>query len=174
MAGSSSPKPDQKSNTLLPSTLFKITANTSSISTPVPAPFTNIPVGETSATRPTITAASFATNPDLWELARLALSDELQSELAIVTASSAEKLPASVIYSVESFILVHKDAKYRRVFDKIIKAAKKFVNIGDVISSYDSAHAALPWAAVRAIIVVSSFPVAREVNSIPQVRTAED
>lgn len=48
------------------------------------------------------------------------------------------------------------DSRTRRIIENSASVLRKFASAGDVISSFDPAHAALPWAAVRSIIVVSS------------------
>lgn len=42
-----------------------------------------------------------------------------------------------------------------RSIDKFLSVLNKFLSVGDVVVSFDPVHAALPWAAVRSVIVVS-------------------
>ena len=42
----------------------------------------------------------------------------------------------------------------RDVFDKIAVWIDKFKAVGDLVVQYDTAHAALPWAAVRIVLQV--------------------
>jgi hypothetical protein len=44
--------------------------------------------------------------------------------------------------------------KVRDIFTKITKWIEKFIEVGDVAVQCDPGHAALPWAAVRAILKV--------------------
>lgn len=44
----------------------------------------------------------------------------------------------------------------RDVFAKMVKWINKFKEIGDMVTQYDPGHAALPWAAVRLVLQVSS------------------
>lgn len=44
----------------------------------------------------------------------------------------------------------------RDVLENIARWVKKFVEVGDVAAQYDPGHAALPWAALRFILQVSS------------------
>lgn len=45
----------------------------------------------------------------------------------------------------------------RHVVEKTVGLLNRFASIGDVISSYDPGHAALPWAAVRFVLTVSAY-----------------
>ena len=45
--------------------------------------------------------------------------------------------------------------KVRDIFTKITKWVEKFIQVGDIALQYDPGHAALPWAAMRAILKVS-------------------
>lgn len=42
---------------------------------------------------------------------------------------------------------------------KLLSVLNSFASVGDVAVSFDPAHAALPWAAVRSVLVVSSLSV---------------
>ena len=42
------------------------------------------------------------------------------------------------------------------VYEKMVKWVDKFKNIGDIAMQYDPGHAALPWAAIRFFLQVSS------------------
>ncbi|EXA30335.1 hypothetical protein FOVG_18262 [Fusarium oxysporum f. sp. pisi HDV247] len=46
-----------------------------------------------------------------------------------------------------------KEYSVRGLVDKTINILNKFVGVGDVAASFDPAHAALPWAAVRFVLV---------------------
>jgi hypothetical protein len=52
-----------------------------------------------------------------------------------------------------------KEYSVRGLVDKTVKILNKFVGVGDVAVSFDPVHAALPWAAVRFVLVVSRFGV---------------
>jgi len=51
------------------------------------------------------------------------------------------------------------DSETRRFVDKTVSVLNKFVSVGDIIINFDPVHAALPWAAVRFVLVVSSSAV---------------
>ena len=46
------------------------------------------------------------------------------------------------------------DGRTTRFIKSVVSSLNKFVSVGDVAVSFDPAHAALPWAAVRAVLVV--------------------
>ena len=49
-----------------------------------------------------------------------------------------------------------RDGHTRRFVEKIVSILNKFVAVGDVAVSFDPFHAALPWAAVRFVLVVGA------------------
>ncbi len=51
------------------------------------------------------------------------------------------------------------DSETYRFVGKIVSVLKKFVAVGDVAVNFDPVHAALPWAVVRFVLVVSSSTV---------------
>ena len=51
------------------------------------------------------------------------------------------------------------DSETYRFVGKIVSVLKKFVAVGDVAINFDPVHAALPWAAVRFVLVVSNSTV---------------
>jgi hypothetical protein len=51
------------------------------------------------------------------------------------------------------------DIKTRRSMENAVSILSKFASVGDVAVSFDPVHAALPWAAVRSVLVVSTFAV---------------
>ncbi|KAJ4248793.1 hypothetical protein NW762_012631 [Fusarium torreyae] len=48
-----------------------------------------------------------------------------------------------------------KKVKLREKLDEVVGWVEKFMQVGDVVVSYDPAHAALPWAAVRTLLQVT-------------------
>ncbi|KAI8664447.1 hypothetical protein NCS55_00953400 [Fusarium keratoplasticum] len=46
------------------------------------------------------------------------------------------------------------DGRTTRFIKSVVSSLNKFVSVGDVAVSFDPAHAALPWAAVRAVLVM--------------------
>jgi hypothetical protein len=51
------------------------------------------------------------------------------------------------------------DSETRRFVEKTVSVLNKFISVGDVAVNFDPVHAALPWAAVRFVLVVSSSAV---------------
>jgi hypothetical protein len=51
------------------------------------------------------------------------------------------------------------DSETRYFVEKTISVLNKFLSVGDVAVNFDPIHAALPWAAVRFVLVVSSSAV---------------
>lgn len=49
-----------------------------------------------------------------------------------------------------------KEVKFRDKLEEVVGLFEKFIAAGDAAVSYDPAHAALPWAAVRALLQVST------------------
>lgn len=55
----------------------------------------------------------------------------------------------------------------RDVADKLVGWVEKFKSIGDVVTSFDPTHAALPWAGVRFLLQVSSCVCCGPVRTLP-------
>ncbi|KAI8297340.1 hypothetical protein K4K59_003517 [Colletotrichum sp. SAR11_240] len=108
--------------------------------------------------------------PDLWAKARERLPEDVQEWLSNLNADSQQSpIDAQLIDQLiseahkkqeelekgrHSFILKagkHK-LELRPVFENMIKWIDKFKGIGDVVSSFDPVHAALPWAAFRFVL----------------------
>jgi hypothetical protein len=49
------------------------------------------------------------------------------------------------------------DSETHHFVEKTVSVLNKFVSVGDVAVSFDPVHAALPWAAVRFVLVVSGL-----------------
>ncbi|KAF5594280.1 het-E-1 heterokaryon incompatibility protein [Fusarium pseudocircinatum] len=92
----------------------------------------------------------------LWTKARENLPVDVKEWLASLeqgiqtNATATEQIDALIEQTAKK----HKDLeksnhRFRKYFDKIIHWLDKVKGIGDVISSFDPVHAALPWAAFR-------------------------
>ncbi|KAH9237541.1 hypothetical protein K456DRAFT_1747358 [Colletotrichum gloeosporioides 23] len=108
--------------------------------------------------------------PDLWAKARERLPEDVQEWLSNLNVDSqqspigaqlideliseAHKKQEELEKSRHSFILKAGNHKLelRLVFENMIKWIDKFKGIGDVVSSFDPVHAALPWAAFRFVL----------------------
>ena len=104
---------------------------------------------------------SSTSTPDLWKLAVQQLKRAYQEELK----SIGEPRDLLEVVRQESQTYKEKQLKIKRsggkepivVHDALKKAAfwiEKFVKVGDTAIQYDPEHAALPWAAIRAILIV--------------------
>jgi len=80
---------------------------------------------------------SLTTDPDSSSIDRKRLADDI-----------GEKIQAA-------FKELEHDNRFRRIIDKTLSVLQKFASAVDVAVSFDPAHAALPWAAVRAVLGVS-------------------
>ncbi|KAI8213675.1 hypothetical protein K4K54_001049 [Colletotrichum sp. SAR 10_86] len=108
--------------------------------------------------------------PDLWAKARERLPEDVQEWLSNLNddsqqspigaqlidelISEAHKKQEELEKGRHNFILKagkHK-LELRLVFENMIKWIDKFKGIGDVVSSFDPVHAALPWAAFRFVL----------------------
>ncbi len=56
----------------------------------------------------------------------------------------------------EAFEGLQRDSRFRRFIDRALSVLNKFVSAIDVAVSFDPVQAALPWAAVRSVLGVSS------------------
>ena len=76
------------------------------------------------------------------------------------TPSTAKSLAMDIKRKMEQEIESQQhDSETRRFVEKTVSVLNKFVSVGDVAVSFDPVHAALPWAAVRFVLVVSSSAV---------------
>ncbi|KAI8308002.1 hypothetical protein K4K61_003052 [Colletotrichum sp. SAR11_59] len=108
--------------------------------------------------------------PDLWAKARERLPDDVREWLSGLDSgaqqspidaqwidsliSQAEEKQEELEKNRHSFSLgagKHK-LELRPLFENMIKWIDKFKGIGDVVSSFDPVHAALPWAAFRFVL----------------------
>lgn len=93
------------------------------------------------------------TGPDLWSRAADKLSDKDRAWLKASQTPST----GSPVNSLISLINQHRDAyRKQKGNDDTVSSSltwlHKFREIGDVVSSYDPAHLALPWAGLRFIL----------------------
>jgi hypothetical protein len=73
------------------------------------------------------------------------------------TPSTAKSLAKDIKQEMEQEIESQQhDSETRRFVEKTVSVLNKFVSVGDVVVNFDPVHAALPWAAVRFVLVVSS------------------
>jgi hypothetical protein len=73
------------------------------------------------------------------------------------TPSTVKSLAKDIKQKMEQEIESQQhDSETCRFVEKTVSVLKKFVSVGDVAVSFDPVHAALPWAAVRFVLVVSS------------------
>lgn len=102
----------------------------------------------------------------LWERAYLQLNDKYKQ---CIQAGNITVTPEDVLHAVEerkkeceskqTAITTgpNKTFKLRDVSAKSAKWIERFIEVGDAAVQYDPAHAALPWAAIRFLLKVSSL-----------------
>ncbi|KAF5722641.1 het-E-1 heterokaryon incompatibility protein [Fusarium mundagurra] len=95
----------------------------------------------------------------LWQKARENLPQDVKDWLGSLeqgiqpNATSTEQIDALIEQTTKRQKTLEKsNHKFRKYFDKIIDWLDKFKGIGDVVSSFDPVHAALPWAAFRFVL----------------------
>ncbi|KAF5008626.1 hypothetical protein FDECE_5106 [Fusarium decemcellulare] len=121
-------------------------------------------------------------NVDLWNAALQSLPETSRSLLLKAAKQSTVAPVATQDIVKETIRLAHekrsecvakgwvfrikgKEIRPRELFDKIINWLERFVAIGDVAVSFDPAHAALPWAAIR-FLLQSAMLYKRQTESI--------
>ncbi|KAF5977580.1 hypothetical protein FBULB1_6512 [Fusarium bulbicola] len=100
-----------------------------------------------------------STSVCLWKKACENLPKDVKDWLASLeqgiqpNTTGAEQIDALIEQTSEKQRDLEKsNNKFRKYFDKIIHWLDKFKGIGDVVSSFDPVHAALPWAAFRFVL----------------------
>ncbi|WKT48146.1 hypothetical protein QSH57_013051 [Fusarium oxysporum f. sp. vasinfectum] len=95
----------------------------------------------------------------LWAKARENLPVDVKDWLASLeqgtqpNATGTEQIAALIQQTSQKQKELEKTSdRFRKYFDKIIHWLDKFKGIGDVVSSFDPVHAALPWAAFRFVL----------------------
>lgn len=90
-----------------------------------------------------------------------ALTDELQPSVGqdVQKISQVEAFKALVESVGVDLGDRTKQSQPRRFLREATAVVNKFVSVGDVAVNFDPVHAALPWAAVRFILVVGSLRV---------------
>ena len=107
-----------------------------------------------------------AASKDLWQEALATLSDQDRRAVSI-SCSEKPAILEDILIAAESKrqTCMQKRWKFKRkngdviilrdVCEKLIKWVQKFKEVGDIAVQYDTAHAALPWAAVRLLLQLS-------------------
>ncbi|RKL00265.1 hypothetical protein BFJ71_g5753 [Fusarium oxysporum] len=95
----------------------------------------------------------------LWAKARENLPADVRDWLASLeqgiqlNATGTEQIDALIKQTAQKQQELGRTShKFKKYFDNIIRWLDKFKGIGDVVSSFDPVHAALPWAAFRFIL----------------------
>ena len=136
---------------------FKTHSRSTSPSTPSSAPQQVAP--------PTTNAPG----QDLWTKAYQKLPDDLKQQLIINNCAATDKLQTLqdlLVTAVQAkdtsmakrltLKLGDKVINVHEIAGRLVDWITKFKEIGDIAVQYDPAHAALPWAGVRFILLVSS------------------
>ena len=102
---------------------------------------------------------------DLWAKAYDQLPDELKQHLPVVVNKlqtlkdmlrAANDAKEANIANRLKFKWGDKEINMQEIADRLVGWITKFKEIGDIAVQYDPVHAALPWAGVRLILLVSS------------------
>ncbi|SCO87393.1 related to vegetatible incompatibility protein HET-E-1 [Fusarium oxysporum] len=95
----------------------------------------------------------------LWAKARENLPADVRDSLASLeqgiqpNATGTEQIDALIKQTAQKQQELGRTShRFKKYFDNIIRWLDKFKGIGDVVSSFDPGHAALPWAAFRFIL----------------------
>jgi hypothetical protein len=101
----------------------------------------------------------FADNYDLWDEAYRSLEEEERREVEALLKDWDRDCPkrkdlAEDIQKTMDGALKSKYHDRMTSIGKLLSVLNKFLSAGDVAVSFDPTHAALPWAAVRCVIVV--------------------
>ncbi|KAF3810306.1 hypothetical protein GCG54_00000350 [Colletotrichum gloeosporioides] len=100
--------------------------------------------------------------PNLWVKARDALSEDEKEWFDAL--GRPEQLSLTPAQQIDEIIHQTRNKKkelgksrggQRKCFDNIVKWLDTFKSVGDVISSFDPVHAALPWAAFRFVLQIA-------------------
>ena len=101
----------------------------------------------------------------MWDHAFKSLNKDIKQKLDFGSLN-ASITPAEILDTVEKKKedCIRKQWKYtksngevvvlREIFEKMVGWIQKFKAVGDIAVQYDTAHAALPWAAVRFFLQV--------------------
>ena len=99
----------------------------------------------------------------LWDKAYDELPDELKQHLVVDKLQTLKNVLGAAIDAKEANITKRlklkwgdKEIDVQETADRLVGWVTKFKEIGDIAVQYDPVHAALPWAGVRFILLVSS------------------
>lgn len=102
----------------------------------------------------------YADNYDLWTEALGSLKDEerrdVEALLGDLDRDDTDR--KGLVEDIQKQLDVASKSEHHdrsTSIDKFLSVLNKFLSVGDVVVSFDPVHAALPWAAVRSVIVVS-------------------
>ncbi|KAJ5415114.1 hypothetical protein N7465_003809 [Penicillium sp. CMV-2018d] len=119
----------------------------------VQVPQNNQPSEQSSHLKP------YADNYDLWTKALESLKDEekrdVEAFLDDLDRDDTDR--KGLVKDIQKQLdLASKSEHHDRTtsIDKFLSVLNKFLSVGDVVVSFDPVHAALPWAAVRSVIVI--------------------
>lgn len=99
----------------------------------------------------------------LWKEAHDGLKEKHRAVLAKISASTPgqlqDEIKARIEHSKGNPIKLPNGEQFfvRDVLGTISRWVKMFVEVGDAAVQYDPGHAALPWAALRALLKVRSY-----------------
>lgn len=71
------------------------------------------------------------------------------------------------------FRLFNKEVKFQNVAGNIASYLVKLQGVGDMVASFDSMHAALPWAAVKLLLQVDGLPILEACQVLTRSRLSQ-
>ncbi|KAK5630889.1 hypothetical protein RRF57_006604 [Xylaria bambusicola] len=113
----------------------------------------------------------YASNADLWKEA-LAQLDELgrhniESLIGELSSEAADTKSLALTIQEQldvAFKVQQHDTKSGRIIENSLAVLGKFLSVVDVAVSFDPVHAALPWAAVRSVLVPQLVTASRDLE----------
>ncbi|GAW15651.1 hypothetical protein ANO14919_050700 [Xylariales sp. No.14919] len=118
----------------------------------------------------------YASSVDLWKEALAYLNESEKHDIEDIideldndrpNSLDAKSLAVAVQDKIDvAFKTQQHNGETGRIVDSAVAILSKFLAAVDVAVSFDPVHAALPWAAVRSVLVVS-IPMATTTSSIP-------
>ncbi|KAJ3574775.1 hypothetical protein NPX13_g4254 [Xylaria arbuscula] len=128
----------------------------------------NLPVGPPSRDVLTALPKPYANNTELWEESLTQLDKSVRHNIKILLNGLDDESPdgdATDVKNLATTIQKHigatfkqKDSKSERIIDSSLAVLGKFMLAIDVAVSFNPVHAALPWAAVRSVLVLYMAP----------------
>ncbi|CAG7932985.1 unnamed protein product [Penicillium olsonii] len=147
--------------------------NTASPAQPIPGPVSQVQVSQDppneQAHEPSSQSKPYSENYDMWRDALNSLGEAERCKVDALLKDWDDDSPKRKDL-VEEIQKKMDEASNSRHHDrttsigKLLSVLNKFLSAGDVAVSFDPTHAALPWAAVRVVIVMAPDPALRPLD----------